>query len=153
MKSLMLFWIILLSPAAAFALPAEDHWTTDLDPKYAAALSESAQLLETERYCEALPMLEELASALPANADVFNMLGYVHRKMDELDVSAKHYERALYLNPNHLGALEYQGELFLRRGNLDGALANLRKLEKACSVACEERDQLKTAIIAHQTRD
>ena len=56
--------------------------------------------------------------------------------------------RALYLNPEHLGALEYQGELFLTLGDLKRAEWNLSRLKQLCSVVCEERDDLAEAIEA-----
>ena len=124
----------------------------DLHPEDAAALKESARLIEEGLYCQAHPLLVELAEDLPAHADVFNMLGYTHRKMGELDESALNYERALYLKPNHPGALEYQGELFLMQGNLSGALANLARLEETCDGVCPERDELRNAIREWQTR-
>ena len=40
-------------------------------------------------------------------------------KRNDLKNSAVHYKKALEINPKHLGALEYQGELFLTVGNLD----------------------------------
>ncbi|MEM6677854.1 MAG: hypothetical protein AAF675_08280 [Pseudomonadota bacterium] len=122
-----------------------------LDPASKAALAESVRLIEADRYCEALPLLEDLAVDAPDNADVFNLLGYVHRKMDELDVSAAHYARALSLDPNHLATLSYQGKLFLQLGDLDKATANLARLETLCG-ACEERDELKAAMDASQTQ-
>lgn len=135
-----------LMPMVAHAAPAEDHWSTDLDPRVAAAFVEAGALIKAERFAAALPVLKGLAVDLPANADVFNMLGFAYRKTGDLDASAPNYERALYLNPDHLGALEYQGELFLMLGDLSAAQANLKRLETLCQTPCEERDELAEAI-------
>jgi len=56
------------------------------------------------------------------------------------------YERALWLDPDHRGALEYQGELFLLLGDVDKAEANLAHLEKVCPDDCEEAEELAEAI-------
>ena len=77
-------------------------------------------------------------------------MGYVLRKKNDLKNSAVHYEKALKINPKHLGALEYQGELFLTVGNLELAKANLEKLEKLCWLGCDEYDDLKVSIEAYQ---
>lgn len=130
---------IALSAPTALAPP------TTMDAASTAALSQSIRLIEDDSYCEALPLLEELAVNVPDNADVFNLLGYVHRKMDDLDLSAKHYARALSLDPTHLAALEYQGELFLQQGDLDKAAANLSRLTTLCG-SCEQQEDLKAAI-------
>lgn len=133
-------------PLAAQALPAEDHWTPEADPAAVAALEDSKRLIEAEAFADALVILERLASELPQNADVFNLLGFAHRKTGNLAVSGAHYERALYLKPDHLGALEYQGELYLLEGRLDDALANLNRLQAICASPCEETDELAEAI-------
>ncbi len=50
------------------------------------------------------------------------------------------------INPNHLGALEYQGELFLQTKKVSSAKKNLAKLKKLCGENCEEYLDLKQAI-------
>jgi hypothetical protein len=52
----------------------------------------------------------------------------------------------LRINPNHLGALEYQGELFLQTKKVSAAKKNLAKLKQLCGVNCEEYLDLKKAI-------
>ncbi|MFN3262975.1 MAG: tetratricopeptide repeat protein [Pikeienuella sp.] len=142
--------LLALAPACALALPGEDHWSREVSPAERAALEESRALIEAGRAAEALPILTELAKALPSNADVFNLLGFAHRKTGDLTTSGAHYVRALYLDPDHLGALEYQGELFLMQGNTERAAANLRRLEALCPERCEERDELEAAIEAQR---
>ncbi len=148
MRLLPVFLLFAFAPVSALALPGEDHWSGALSPEEAAGLEQSRALIEAGRAAEALPILEALAAALPANADVFNLLGFAHRKTGDLATSGAHYVRALYLDPNHLGALEYQGELFLMQGNLESAEANLRRLTALCPERCEERDELEAAIEA-----
>ncbi|MEM1346368.1 MAG: tetratricopeptide repeat protein [Pseudomonadota bacterium] len=132
-------------PAAALSAPTALAPPAALDPASAAALAESVRLIEDDRYCEALPLLEELALDAPNTADVFNLLGYVHRKMDDLDLSATHYARALSLDPNHRATLSYQGKLFLQQGNVEKALANLSRLKTLCGT-CQEHADLEAAL-------
>ncbi len=56
------------------------------------------------------------------------------------------YERALKLDPQHAGALEYQGELFVILGEPDKARANLVLIEAICGTGCEEYVDLAEAI-------
>ncbi len=151
MKIILAFALLAFAPVYALALPGEDHWSGALSPEEAAGLDQSRALIEAGRAAKALPILEALAAALPANADVFNLLGFAHRKTGDLATSGAHYMRALYLAPDHLGALEYQSELFLMQGNLEGAEANLRRLEALCPARCEERDELEAAIEAKRS--
>jgi len=59
------------------------------------------------------------------------------------------YDKALTIDPEHKGALEYQGELFLTLKQPDKAKANLAKLKQQCSFNCKERDDLMRAINAY----
>ena len=60
------------------------------------------------------------------------------------------YDKALTINPNHKGALEYKGELYLTLGNLSGAEELLERLRKSCSFNCSEVKDLKDAIAAYK---
>ena len=61
-----------------------------------------------------------------------------------------YYRRALAIEPRHLGANEYLGELYLETGELAKAEERLRELAIACPSGCEERDELSEAIDAYK---
>ena len=61
-------------------------------------------------------------------ADVFNEIGFAYRKSQDFDNASKYYQKALSLDPEHLGAIEYQGELYVDLGQKENALKNLEKL-------------------------
>ena len=86
----------------------------------------------------------------PENADIYNYLGFAHRKSGNYEESGTHYQKALSLDPNHKLALEYQGELFLTLNDLVSAQANLAQLANLCPQGCDERDDLAKAIARHQ---
>ena len=82
------------------------------------------------------------------SADWNNLMGYSLRKSAAPDHAAaeKYYDEALRIEPQHRGALEYSGELYLITGNLPKAEARLAALDKACRLPCEEYTDLKKAI-------
>lgn len=80
------------------------------------------------------------------HADVYNLLGFSLRKSGDHQRAATFYSKALDFDPNHKGALEYQGEMFVELGQMEKAKANLAKLEKLCPAGCEEREDLEKAI-------
>ena len=82
------------------------------------------------------------------HADVYNLLGFSLRKSGDRETGATFYRKALDFDPNHKGALEYQGELFVELGQMDKAKANLGKLVTLCPSGCEEREDLEKAIAA-----
>ena len=94
--------------------------------------------------------MRKAADLRPKNADIQNYLGFAYRKSGKLEASGNHYAKALELDPDHKGALEYQGELFLMTGAPEKARANLARLEVLCPSGCSELTDLKAAIAAAQ---
>lgn len=110
-------------------------------PAYAAAKA----AVDAKDFATALPLLEALTAAEPQNADAWNLLGFSNRKIGHLDIAAVAYTKALTINPGHLGALEYQGEMYLEMGEIDKARANLDRLVGLCG-SCEEQADLAEAL-------
>jgi tetratricopeptide (TPR) repeat protein len=96
---------------------------------FKAAIAELVPLMETHQH-----------------ADVYNFYAFSLRKTGDLTNAATYYRKALDFDANHLGALEYQGELFVELGQADKAKANLAKLVQLCPTGCEEREDLEKAI-------
>ena len=109
-------------------------------------LAKVTVLLNAKNFKQALADLKVIDSEFKDNADVNNLLGYSSRKLKQYKPAATYYEKALKLNPNHLGALEYQGELFVLTNKVSAAKKNLAKLEKLCGLKCGEYLDLKKAI-------
>lgn len=113
----------------------------------APAYAEAKASIDAGNYIAALPILLRLTTDEPTNADAWNLLGFTQRKLGEFDAAGVAYETALKINPSHLGALEYQGELFLQTGAIDKAKANLETLRGLCG-DCEEFGDLDAALKA-----
>lgn len=102
-------------------------------------------------YQHALTLLEKVVKADPRNADAWNYLGLSHRKLKRFDQSLAAYQKALAINPDHRGANEYLGELYLQTGEVEKARERLAKLQSLCPSGCSEYDDLKKAIEAYQS--
>src|SRR5262249_52582667 len=83
------------------------------------------------------------------NADIQNYLGYIHRRLGDIDRAMQYYERALALNARHRSAHEHLGEAYLAQGDLAKAREHLAALEQICLIPCEEYDDLKRATAAY----
>lgn len=103
-------------------------------------------LVKARRFAEALPLLRQAEADQPFNADVLNQLGFTLRKLGRLDEARIAYDRALSVAPNHRGAREYRGELFVQTGDMAAARAELAVLERVCGWDCEEYRDLAAAI-------
>jgi predicted Zn-dependent protease len=110
----------------------------------------AVRLIKHEQYSEAVPYLERSLKERPNNADVLNYLGYTHRQLGDYPGSLDFYQRALARDPDHKGAHEYLGELFLKMNRLSDAQGQLAELTRLCSGSCEEKDVLTKAISDYQ---
>jgi tetratricopeptide (TPR) repeat protein len=109
------------------------------------------QLIEEEKYQAAIDKLQAALKDAPNDADLLNLTAYSQRKLQRFDEALVNYQKALQIDPDHLGANEYLGELYLQLGQLDKALERLEVLDKECFFGCEEYDDLKEAIEKYRT--
>jgi len=135
-----------LGKLAAAATAATPTPTTQATKQLSVFLSEADALIKQKNFTAALNLLKQADSTYANNADVNNLLGFSSRNLKQFSASARYYQKALRVNPNHLGALEYQGELFLQTKKVSAAKKNLAKLKQLCGVNCEEYLELKKAI-------
>ena len=103
-------------------------------------------LIAKKDFTAALAALKIADKDFPNNADINNLLGYSARNLKQYKPAATYYTKALKIDPKHLGALEYQGELFMLTKKTADAKKNLAKLKSLCGVNCEEYVDLKKAI-------
>lgn len=115
--------------------------------RYNAAVS----LINQERYDEAIAALYEAQAIYGPHPDILNYLGYAHRKAGMFDAAKDYYAQALRLDPNHRGATEYLGELYLELGEVKKARKQLAKLDRICDFACAEREDLARLIAAKES--
>ncbi len=130
--------------APAFAAGTSDGTTAAASE---ASYTEAKATVDAGNYAAALPMLVMLTKDAPQDANAWNLLGFTHRKLGDMNEAAKAYAVALKINPDHLGTLEYQGEMYIQTGKLDMAKANLAKLKSICG-NCEEYGDLEKALTA-----
>ena len=113
--------------------------------------TKAEKAIKAQDYKGAITLLEQVVSKEPKNADAFNYLGYAHRKLGEKEKAQTYYETALDIDPNHLGANEYMGELYLEMDNLQGAESRMAVLDKACR-NCPEKRELRDQIEKYKTK-
>ena len=102
------------------------------ETNYGKDFKSAIKLISKKKYDNAIEKLMDLVDVSSSDftkADVLNEIGFAFRKNNDLDNASKYYLMALKEDPNHLGALEYQGEMFVDLGQKDKALYNLNKLK------------------------
>ena len=142
---LLIFMILfLLTPAYSAGSDSSDDKPGK--PAHSEEYYKAVKLIKSGSFDEALVILETIIQKKPDDADIHNYMGFSFRKKGMLEKSAYHYEQALEINPKHLGALEYQGELYIALGEIEKAKANLTKIDDICWTECSELRELKKAI-------
>ena len=116
--------------------------------------TESARdFIEEKNFVAALNELQIESQINSSDADVWNLLGFVSRKLEKYVLSEMAYKRALEIDPNHKGALEYMGELYLTLSKVKEAEGLLNKLKKICPSGCAELTSLEESFIAYQKKN
>jgi tetratricopeptide (TPR) repeat protein len=116
------------------------------DPVYTSAV----QAIDAKQYARAIPMLEGVVARDPNNADAWNWLAYATRRNGDPAKSIGLYQKALALDPKHLGAHEYIGEAYLALDDLPKAKEHLAQLNRLCFFSCEQYRDLKKAVQTYE---
>jgi tetratricopeptide (TPR) repeat protein len=112
--------------------------------------------IDNNSYDKSLKLLKKLTKREDLGtkrADIYNLLGFSYRKLEnpDLDKSFAAYMMAIEIDPSHLGAHEYLGELYLMRDQKDKAIKMLEKLNQLAGSNTEEYRELKIAIDQYQS--
>jgi predicted Zn-dependent protease len=133
--------LLLAATSAAFAVDETITPDNAANPDFTAVKA----LVDSGKFDQALPQLQALDQQSPNNPDVLNLMGFTYRKTGHTDEALEYYNRALNLEPKHLGANEYLGELYLELKQPDKAKERLAVLKAACG-NCDEYQDLKAKI-------
>lgn len=111
-------------------------------------LSESRAAIYAGDYERALALLMPLTAEVH-HADLYNLIAFANRNLKRYPEAERWYKEALFYDPTHRQALEYQGELFIAEKDLVRAEKNLELLRLLCyPQGCAEHDKLQAALAA-----
>jgi tetratricopeptide (TPR) repeat protein len=145
MKTLILTALLALG-ALAPAAHAADTETTAPANATNADYTAGKQAVERKDWAGAAASFRKVVAAEPNNADGYNMLGFSLRWQGKMEDAFAAYDRALSINPEHRGALEYSGVAYLKAGKPAKAQEQLARLEKLGAKTSEEYRDLAKAI-------
>ncbi len=145
-----IFIFTLLFSTSIFAASTESTDTSASD-QVNKLYDKAYDLVYAKKFDKSLKLLKKIAKRDDLGemkADVYNLLGFSYRKNDNpnLDKALESYKIALEANPEHLGAHEYLGELYLKLGDKFMAEKMLAKLETIAGTGSDEYKKLKKAI-------
>ena len=134
------FAALFFACASGSALAAGGNYASDTD------LRPIMKLLDKGDYETAINELHDILDVDPDNPDVMSLLGFSYRKTKNFEDAETFYEWALRADPEHIGANEYLGELYLETNRLDKAVEQLQILDDICRSDCKEYTKLKQMI-------
>ena len=136
--------IAVLLLAGVLAAPA--HAVDAMTSRDAPDLTAVRAKIKTREWKAAIADLNAMIDRGVQHADVYNLLGFSLRNDGDTKTAQAFYRKALEFDPNHKGALEYQGELYIKIGDMAKARENAARLARLCPQGCEEREDLDKAI-------
>ena len=142
-------WLSAVLVAASFAAPAAlavDVVTSRDAPDLTSVRAKIKAKDFKAALAELTPML-----ATNQHADVYNLMGFSLRKTGDYKQAYTFYRKALDFDPEHKGALEYLGELYVETGEIEKAKQNVVLLKKLCPEGCEELADLEKAVVGAAT--
>jgi len=133
--------MILTGVLAATSALAVDNVTSNDAPELTSVRAK----IKARDFKGALAELKPMLAAYQ-HADVYNLMGLSLRKTGDQKQAYTFYRKALDFDPQHKGALEYLGELYVETGQIDKARENVVLLKKLRPSGCEELADLEAAI-------
>ena len=144
---------LLFISSGVFAAASSDDSSSSMsaDEQVINLYDKAYDLVYNKEFDKSIKLLEKIAKRKDLGnkkADVYNLLGFSYRKLTKpnLDKAFDAYQIALEANPEHLGAHEYLGELYITLGNMDKANEMLLNLENIAGTSSMEYIKLKNAL-------
>ena len=94
--------------------PASGDAATQI--RAAAALAVAKQLADQGRYEEAKPQVAAVLADIPDSAEAEHLMGLICAASGQLVDASRHFERSLYLQPNHRASVEHLSLVMDARG-------------------------------------
>lgn len=130
---ILLSLIFLIFSSLAFSAGTNNSASDDQGTSVTKDFKNAQKLIYSKKYEKAIDILISLEDKKPigfSKADLYNYLGFATRKKNNpnYEDAEEYYLLALSIDANHIGALEYLGELYFETDRLGQAEELLMKL-------------------------
>ena len=130
---ILLSLIFLIFLSLAFSAGTNNSASDDQGTSVTKDFKNAQKLIYSKKYEKAIDILISLEDKKPigfSKADLYNYLGFATRKKNNpnYEDAEEYYLLALSIDANHIGALEYLGELYFETDRLGQAEELLMKL-------------------------
>ena len=130
---ILLSLIFLIFSSLEFSAGTNNSASDDQETSVTKDFKNAQKLIYSKKYEKAIDILISLEDKKPigfSKADLYNYLGFATRKKNNpnYEDAEEYYLLALSIDANHIGALEYLGELYFETDRLGQAEELLIKL-------------------------
>ena len=144
---ILLSLIFLIFSSLAFSAGTNNSSSDDQGTSVTKDFKNAQKLIYSKKYEKAIDILISLEDKKPigfSKADLYNYLGFATRKKNNpnYEDAEEYYLLALSIDANHIGALEYLGELYFETDRLGQAEELLMKLGAAAGENSVEYKEL-----------
>jgi len=144
---ILLSLIFLIFSSLAFSAGTNNSASDDQGTSVTKDFKNAQKLIYSKKYEKAIDILISLEDKKPigfSKADLYNYLGFATRKKNNpnYEDAEEYYLLALSIDANHIGALEYLGELYFETDRLGQAEELLIKLGAVAGVNSVEYKEL-----------
>jgi tetratricopeptide (TPR) repeat protein len=144
---ILLSLIFLIFSSLAFSAGTNNSASDDQGTSVTKDFKNAQKLIYSKKYEKAIDILISLEDKKPigfSKADLYNYLGFATRKKNNpnYEDAEEYYLLALSIDANHIGALEYLGELYFETDRLGQAEELLIKLGAAAGENSVEYKEL-----------
>jgi len=144
---ILLSLIFLIFSSLAFSAGTNNSASDDQGTSITKDFKNAQKLIYSKKYEKAIDILISLEDKKPigfSKADLYNYLGFATRKKNNpnYEDAEEYYLSALSIDANHIGALEYLGELYFETDRLGQAEELLIKLGAAAGENSVEYKEL-----------
>ena len=150
MKNILLlffYFIIISSPLKNIMANLEAPDTND--NKEAEVVIDKEVIIsfiDQGKYEEAKQNLLIIIKNNKQDAEVYNLLGYTERQLQNYIIAIKYYKIALSINEDYTGAHHYIAMAYLELDDIDNAKYHLNQLDLICLFGCEDFFEVKNKI-------
>ena len=98
---------------------AADSDTFTAKPVVVSDFGAGKKAIDAKKFTKAIRLFSKVVKKDAKNTDAHIYLGFAYRKTGKLKLAMVSYHQELSIDPAHKGALEYQGDMFLKLNRME----------------------------------
>ena len=149
LKIVYIFIGLVISSSILFANmeePPSSNVSEVGDVKVESSIDNIIKLIKNGKYEESKSLLLQRIDSTERDEQVYNLLGYTERQLQNFSSAINHYKTALSINEEYIEAHHYISMAYLEMDQLENAILHRDYLDLLCLFGCLEYTEVSNAI-------